>query len=462
MNKNNNVCRKIEELHSKIKYILSENKFFSYFLTSAFEGFSLNKKGKIVFCTEKYAEIFGYKIEELIGKDIILLVPENQKEFWMEILKEEKEGEFETSCKRKNGEEFYAKIIVKNIEFEGEKLRFVSVRDITEEKKAYEKIKESEEKYRILTETMLDGILVIDREGNFHFANQIAITILGFKNFEELKKRNIFEFVIEKDKFLNDLRLIEKNKSGYFTEYEIIENTGSKLIIESIGRKIVYGGEEVFLISFRDITEKMIIIDNLKKAIEKNKKVLDQTVLAISEMLSMRDPYTSSHQKRVSKLAIAIAKEIGFAGSLIEGIKIAGLLHDIGKIYIPADILSKPGQLTDIEWEFIKLHPELGTKIVKNIEFPWDIEKIILQHHERLNGSGYPNKITKKEILLETKILSVADVIEAMTFHRPYREKKTMNEAMKEIEMNSGILFDSEVVNATLKILKKGFDFEDC
>ncbi|HOK56743.1 MAG TPA: PAS domain S-box protein [bacterium] len=454
--------RNLNNLILKIQKEISKNKFINILSNLLTEGISINYKGRIVYCNDKYAEIFGYKKEELIGENILKLCSTESKGEWEEILKRKKEGFFKTECIKKDGSKIFINVNIKNVELGRKILRVVTVIDVTEEQLYLQKIKESEEKYRILTETLLDGILVIDIKGNFLFANHIAINLLGFKSFEELRKRNFFDFIIEKEKFLNDLRMIEENKSGYFTEYEIIESTGSKLFIESIGRKINYSGIDAFLISFRDITERKVIIENLKRAIEKNKKILDQTVIALSEMLSQRDPYTSSHQKRVAKLAISIAKEIGFTGSLIEGMKIAGLLHDIGKIYIPADILSKPGELTDIEWQFIKLHPEFGAKIIKNIEFPWNIEKIVLQHHERINGSGYPNKIGGKEILIETKILSVADVVEAMTFHRPYREKKTIKEALEEIETNSGILFEPEVVNATLKVFNKGFDFEDC
>jgi putative nucleotidyltransferase with HDIG domain len=152
---------------------------------------------------------------------------------------------------------------------------------------------------------------------------------------------------------------------------------------------------------------------------------------------------------------------MGFSKSLIDGIEVASLLHDIGKVYIPTDILLKPGKLSKIEWEFIKMHPIYGVQIVKNIEFPWDISKIILQHHERLDGSGYPQGLKNGEILLEAKILSVADVVEAMTSVRPYKMKYSINETLEEIKKFEGIFYDKDSVRITIEIFKKGFNFEN-
>ncbi len=452
----------IELLSKEISDIFSKEEIFKDICSVVTDGFSVNYRGKIIFCNEKYAEIFGYKKKELIGKEIFILCSPDTKDFWKEVIKKRKKGEFETRCIKKDGSEIYVKVNVKNINFKNKNLRVVSIRDITEEKLNLQKIRESEEKYKVLTETLLDGIIVIDLNGEILFSNIIGANLFGFDKVDKFIGKNIFDFVKEKEVFNNDLKLIYKNKGGYLIEHEIKDKKGSKFVIESIGRKILFMGKESFLLCFRDITERKIMIDNLKEAMENTRKMLTQSVMALSETLTQRDPYTSAHQKRVSKLSVEIAKKLGFSGSLIEGVKISSLLHDIGKIYIPTDILSKPGNLTDIEWEFIKMHPEYGANIVKSIEFPWNVSNIIRQHHERINGSGYPNKLKNEEILFEAKIISVADVIEAMGSHRPYRAKHPIKNALEEIEKNSGILYDKEVVKTTLKIFEKGFDFEDC
>jgi putative nucleotidyltransferase with HDIG domain len=165
---------------------------------------------------------------------------------------------------------------------------------------------------------------------------------------------------------------------------------------------------------------------------------------------------------RVAHLAIAIAKEMGLSKDQIDGIRVAGIIHDIGKIAVPAEILSKPSQLSEYEFEMIKTHPRVGYEILKQIEFPWPVAQIVLQHHERINGSGYPQGLTGKDILLGAKILGVADVVEAMASHRPYRPALGINEALKEISQNKCVLFDPEVVEACLKLfIRKGFDFKE-
>ena len=176
------------------------------------------------------------------------------------------------------------------------------------------------------------------------------------------------------------------------------------------------------------------------------------TITLISEM---RDPYTSGHQKRVALLSSAIAKEMDLPENQIEGVYIAGILHDIGKISIPIDITSKPGKISKAEFSIIKTHPEVGYKILKNIEFPRPVAKIILQHHERLNGSGYPYNIPDKKILLEAKILGVADVVDAMSSHRPYRPALSIEETLGEIKKNKGILYDPKVVDTCIKIIRE-------
>jgi len=174
-----------------------------------------------------------------------------------------------------------------------------------------------------------------------------------------------------------------------------------------------------------------------------------------------RDPYTAGHQVRVAKLATMIAREMNLSQDQVEGVNMAAEIHDIGKISVPAEILSKPSKLSDIEFQLIKIHPEAGYNIVKDIDFPWPIGTMIVQHHERINGSGYPKGLKGEEILPETRVLSVADVVEAIASHRPYRPAYGIDIAIDEISQNKGILYDPETVDACLRLIKdKGFKFE--
>lgn len=192
--------------------------------------------------------------------------------------------------------------------------------------------------------------------------------------------------------------------------------------------------------------------EELERSYAKLRKTLEETVNALASATEKRDPYTAGHQRSVTQLACAIAEEMNMTESEIEGIRIAGLLHDIGKISVPAEILSKPGRLSESEFSIIKMHSEIGFDILKTIDFPWPVAQIAFEHHERLNGSGYPRGATGEEILLESKIIAVADVVEAMSSHRPYRPARTIKETLEEIKNNKGVLYDKKVVDACARL----------
>jgi GAF domain-containing protein len=212
----------------------------------------------------------------------------------------------------------------------------------------------------------------------------------------------------------------------------------------------------------RELVKRMGAEEELRQSYVKLRSALEGTIHALISAVEMRDPYTAGHQLRVTQLACAIAKEMGLPEEQIEGIHMAGLVHDIGKINVPAEILSKPGTLNDLEFGLIKTHSQVGHNILDGtIEFPWPIAQIVLQHHERMDGSGYPVGLSGDEIILEARILGVADVVEAMASHRPYRPARGIDQALVEISQNRGILYDPEVVDACLKLFnEKRFKFE--
>jgi putative nucleotidyltransferase with HDIG domain len=187
--------------------------------------------------------------------------------------------------------------------------------------------------------------------------------------------------------------------------------------------------------------------------------MLDGTVNALASTTEKRDPYTAGHQRRVTQLACAIAQELGFSEQQVEGIKVAGRVHDVGKIYVAAEILNRPTKLGEIEMELVRTHCVAGFEILRTIEFPWPVAEIVLQHHERINGSGYPRGLEGDEMLIEAKILSVADVSEAMLSHRPYRSALTVADLVDELSKNRGTLYDPIVADACMRLLDKGFRF---
>jgi putative nucleotidyltransferase with HDIG domain len=201
--------------------------------------------------------------------------------------------------------------------------------------------------------------------------------------------------------------------------------------------------------------------ESLKESKEQLKKTMLKSVSAVAAMVELRDPYTAGHQQRVAMIADAIARELDLPETQIEGINLAAVVHDVGKIGVPSEILSKPGKLSDPEFALIKQHPELGYEVLKEIDFPWPIAETVRQHHERIDGSGYPLGLKGEEILLEARILSVADTIEAMASHRPYRAGLGIDKALTEIEQEHKTKFDVDVVDAASRLFREqGFTLD--
>jgi len=231
-------------------------------------------------------------------------------------------------------------------------------------------------------------------------------------------------------------------------------------------KKDAFGQEEVgFLLEVAgDIgigVKSLRLERELQQSFEKTRNALDGTIDAIAKIVEKRDPYTAGHERRVSQLACAIASELRLPEDQVEGIRITSYLHDLGKIEVPAEILSKPTRLNDIEFSLIKNHPQTGYEILKELEFPWPVARIILQHQERLDGSGYPKGLKGNEIMVEARILAVADTVEAMSSHRPYRPALGLETALKEITQKKGVLYDPAVVDACLRLFRrKGFRFK--
>ncbi len=209
-----------------------------------------------------------------------------------------------------------------------------------------------------------------------------------------------------------------------------------------------------------EIEERKRTQKKLSKSYFQLQQSLDEIVNAMSLTLEERDPYTAGHQRRVTELALEIAREMGLPEHRTKGLQMAGLIHDMGKVSVPGEILSKPGPLIDAELQLIKRHPQVAYDILKQIDFLWPVDQIVLWHHEKLDGSGYPQGLSGDKILLEAKILGVADVVEAMEFHRPYRPSLGRKKTLEEISTNRGILYDANVVDACLKLFREnGFQY---
>ena len=206
---------------------------------------------------------------------------------------------------------------------------------------------------------------------------------------------------------------------------------------------------------WKHIEERKRAEEESRQSLIRLHKTTDGIINAMGLTIEARDPYTAGHQKKVANLAQAIAREMGLDADEIEGIRMASLIHDLGKIYVPSEILSKPGRISEAEFDIIKTHPSVGYDILKTIDFSWPIATIVLQHHERMDGTGYPHGISRDEILMESRIISVADVVEAMATHRPYRASLGIEIALEEIKLNRGLAYDPDVVDICLKLFKE-------
>ena len=240
----------------------------------------------------------------------------------------------------------------------------------------------------------------------------------------------------------------------------IIKPFGRNGVLISVANALRRRQLEIDNRAYRESLEKKVSdrTTALQESMHKLQEALEGSIHAMASAVETRDPYTAGHQHRVAQLANAIAREMGLSEESIKGVHMAGVIHDVGKISIPAEILSKPGSITEIEFALIKTHPQVGYDILKNIAFPWPLVEMVLQHHERVDGSGYPSGLAKDAILLEARILGVADVVEAMASHRPYRPALGIEKALAEIADKQGLLYDPEVVKACLRLFqKKGF-----
>lgn len=316
-------------------------------------------------------------------------------------------------------------------------------------RQAEEALEKSEANYRELVETANSIILRMDPQGNILFINEFAQRFFGYSREEILGKNVVGTIVPEKESSGRDLAamiadIMENPDRHVNNENENIRRNGQRVWVAWTNKGVCddHGVLREVLCIGNDITE-----NRLADWLRAN----EQAVRAMVAAIEMRDPYTAGHQRRVTALACALAREMGLREDRINGLRLAGLLHDLGKIVVPAEFLSKPGKLRNHEWEVIKDHPYFGYEIMKGIDFPWPVAQIIYQHHERMDGSGYPLGLKGEEILLEARILAVADVVEAMATHRPYRPALGMEDVLEEISLHKGVLYDPAVVEALFR-----------
>lgn len=319
-----------------------------------------------------------------------------------------------------------------------------------------QRLRESETKFKGLVEQSLVGIFIVDRS-TVVYANPRTAEILGYAP-DEIAGTPL-QALIHPDERPAVADRIDAVLSGRHPdvrhEFRALRKDGSIVHIGAHGSRTEYRGRAVAIGVLQDITQRLQSEQQIAGYVAQLERSISHTVDAISQIVELRDPYTSGHERRVGDLAAAIGRELGLDEQRTTGLRIAGNVHDVGKVTIPAEILSKPGKLSAAEYAIVKTHAEKGYDILKGIDFPWPVARTVLQHHERLDGSGYPRGLKGEEIMLEARILAVADTLESMSTHRPYRPALGIEEALREILAHAGSHYDPQVVAVAQRLFRE-------
>lgn len=442
----------------------------------AFEGIVVIQDGQVVFANSRAYEIIGYP------RDQVGLRP-----FMDFIHAEDRQQVIDRHVRRLKGEQFeetypirlvdrdgnikWAMISTVRIDWAGSPATLTLLTDISEIRRAGDALRESEAQYRLLADNTVDGVWLLDMNLKLIYCSPASEKQSGFTA-QEIKAMSldryftpgslkvVTEAFLEEipkamaDPAYNDILTLElefykKDGTAFWAECKF------SIIRDKQGKPVSILGQG------RDISERKLAAEKLARSYDTLKKTLNDAVDTMAKIVETRDPYTAGHQQRVADLATAIAREMKLDDTRIDQLRMAAVIHDIGKMYIPSDILSKPGKLSDIEFSLIRTHSQFGYDIIKGMDFPCNVAKAVLQHHERLDGSGYPHQLKGEDMILEAKILAVADVVEAMSSHRPYRPAQGIEKAFEEISINRGCIYDPDVVDACLDLFNSGrFQFK--
>ena len=439
----------------------SEDKFRTIFENSASAMAIIERDTTISMVNKEYCRVGLYEENDVIGMSWTKQIPSEDlkrlEEYNRERLINPKNApsNYEFSFYRKDGEIRNGLISIAILP-NSQKI-VASFVDITERKKAEEALRESEDLYRTIFENTGTSMILIEEDMTISMANEEFVRNTGYSA-DEINGRMKWTEIIHPDdlgRMIEQHRLRRESHGGALPSYEFRYITKTGDLKDTLLTIKLVPGTKKSIASLIDITERKKAEDKLQQTLKSLRKAVGTTIQVLVSAVESRDSYTAGHQSRSADLACAIAMEMGLAQEKIEGILMAGIIHDIGKLSIPAEILSKPTKLTNLEFSLIKEHSRSGHEMLKDVESPWPLAEIVYQHHERMNGSGYPRNLKGDEILLESRILAVADVVEAMASHRPYRPTLGIEAAIEEIEKNRGILYDNTVADACLRLFRE-------
>jgi PAS domain S-box-containing protein/putative nucleotidyltransferase with HDIG domain len=443
--------RKLFEDHAAVKLIIDPD------------------NGNVLDANMAATEYYGWSLERLKRMNISDINTLSPAEILQAMAKarSKKNVHFEFRHRRADGSIRDVELFSSGIKVGGKDVLHSIVHDITDRKRAEKSLSSSEAKYRAIFENAIEGIYQATIEGKYISVNPAFAKILGYGTPEELISSvtdiagQVYVNPEERSKLIDRLSVSDLVEEFEFQAYR---KDGTILWMLANARVVrdENGNIDYFEGRVQDITQKKRIEEKLKNTLDSLRRAVGTTIQVMMSAVGTRDPYTAGHQIRSAELARAIATEMGLPQDKIEGIRMAGIIHDIGKLSVPAEILSKAAKLTAVEFSFVKEHSWIGFEILKDVESPWPLAEIVYQHHERMDGSGYPRNLKGDEILMEARILAVTDVVESMASHRPYRPALGLDTALKEIEKNRGTLYDESAVDACLRLFReKGYKLKE-
>jgi PAS domain S-box-containing protein/putative nucleotidyltransferase with HDIG domain len=417
--------------------------------------------GTLLEVNEGFTQLLGYTRAEAIGKTTSELAiwadPADRAAFVASLVDSGQTGELETTLRRKDGTLIACITSARTVEVQGEACVLSVIHDISARKRAADALRESEARYRGYVDNAPHGVFVSDEQGRYLEVNKAAAELTGYAP-EELMQLSIADVVAPQSHEWGQQHFARVVRTG--------RASGSGVFLRKDGTSFPARVDAVRLAATRylgfiiDITEQQRATVELEASAAQVKQSLTATVAALGATTELRDPYTAGHQRRVAELAGAIAAGLGWDAARIEIATTAALLHDVGKIIVPAEILSRPGRLSELEMQIIRGHAAASAALIAGIEFGGPVAAIVNQHHERLDGSGYPQGLTGENILPEARILAVADVVEAMSSHRPYRPALSMEVALAEVRKYVGERYDADIVTVCGRLVEEqGFQF---
>ena len=464
------VAIKTAELRKSTEVILCERDFCNGMINSLPGIFYLfDQTGRFLRWNKNFEQVIGYAPEEIEGMHPLDLFVGPDRA----LIRERIEETFvagasgaEAELIAKNGKRTPYYFTGHKIYIEGKDCLIGMGIDIFERKRTEEALLKSEERFRVVAESTNDFIFEENFEtGQLEWFGK-AIEKLKDQLGEIPHTETAYEKMIhpdDRDRIVGEVKRHIWSREPFREEYRLIGKDGN--ILDLLSQGICLWNEKgkpyKWIGALSDITERKKKEEELKQSLDKLHKAMGGIIQAMALTVETRDPFTAGHQRRVANLARSIGQEMGLTKDQVEAIRMAGMVHDLGKISIPAEILGRPTKLTALEFSLIKVHPQTGYDILKDIDFPWPIARIVSQHHERIDGSGYPLGLKDQEILPEAKVLMVADVVEAIASHRPYRAAHGIDVALDEISQNKGLLYDPEVVDVCLRLFREqGFKLE--